>query len=339
MPRLGPWAVLAVLLLVAPAAADEVILINGDRLTGTVTESAPGKLTIKTDLVGDVTVDLAKVRTFSTAKPVQLKVGDKQVLNTPVAPGPEGTVQVTPQGTTAPQPLALKDVSQVNPPPVRWTGSVVGNAMFTSGNSTTETIGLTAGAERRSEIDRITFGGQYLYGRQEDADTGDKETTTDNWFIAAKYDYFFTKKFYGYAGIRVEQDKIADLDIRVTPSVGVGYQWFESPTFNLSTEAGLAWVYESFSNAGTDEHFAARLAYHVDWRPWEPLLLFHNLEYLPSLSDPAGDYNLNADAGLRATIVKSLFSEIKLELRHDSTPAPGAEESDFRLLVGVGWTF
>jgi len=37
--------------------------------------------------VGEVTVDLSKVKTFSTAQPVQLHVGDKTVLSGPVSPG------------------------------------------------------------------------------------------------------------------------------------------------------------------------------------------------------------------------------------------------------------
>jgi putative salt-induced outer membrane protein YdiY len=96
-----------------------------------------------------------------------------------------------------------------------------------------------------------------------------------------KYDYFFTRQLYGYAGVKIERDRIADLDLRLTPGAGVGYQWFEGPTFNLSTEAGIAWIYEDYRNAGTRDEIAGRLAYHVDWRPVSALLLFHNFEWLP----------------------------------------------------------
>jgi hypothetical protein len=77
----------------------------------------------------------------------------------------------------------------------------------------------------------------------------------------------------------------------------------------------------------------------VDWNPHEALTLFHNLEWLPSFDGPFDDYNLNLDAGLRATIVKRLFAEFKIELRYDSAPARGASKDDVRYLVGVGWSF
>ena len=39
---------------------------------------------------------------------------------------------------------------------------------------------------------------------------------------------------------RSARDRIAHLDLRVTPGVGAGYQWIERPDFNFSTEAGLS---------------------------------------------------------------------------------------------------
>jgi putative salt-induced outer membrane protein YdiY len=221
---------------------------------------------------------------------------------------------------------------------VQWTGFVSGNALVTTGNAETTTVGIAASAVRRAEQDRITLGAGYLYGRQRDRDTDENETTVDNIFGFAKYDYFLSKKLYVFGSARAERDRIADLDLRFTPSVGLGYQWFEGPTFNLSTEAGLAWVYEDYRHADSESYFGARLAYHADYKPHDAILLFHNLEWIPSFEDPVGDYNLNTDAGVRATIIGKLFSEAKVEVRQDSTPAPGNEETDVRYLLSLGWT-
>ena len=70
----------------------------------------------------------------NTDKPVQLKVGEKTVITTTVAPGDEGAVQVAPQGLTGPaQTVKIAEVMQVNPPPVRWTGTLALNGMFETG--------------------------------------------------------------------------------------------------------------------------------------------------------------------------------------------------------------
>ena len=79
-----------------PALANGIVFANGDRLTGTVTQTAGGKVTIKTDVAGEVTVDLNTVTTFSTTATVQLHVGDELVITAPVAAGPDGSVQTSP---------------------------------------------------------------------------------------------------------------------------------------------------------------------------------------------------------------------------------------------------
>jgi putative salt-induced outer membrane protein YdiY len=326
------------LVLVGGAAADEVLLLNGDRLTGTIVGAAGGKLTIKTEAAGDVIVDLAKVKTFSTTEPVVVRTGEA-TLRSRVTAGPDGAVQVVPIAGGAPQTVALSDIGQINPPPVKWTGGISFTGMKTSGNAESTNIGFSLNAVRRAEQDRITLGAGYAFGRQEDPDTGEESTTVDNIFGFAKYDYFLSKKLYLYGAVRAERDRIADLDLRFTPSVGAGYQWYETPTFNLSSEAGLAWVYEDFRDAGSDDHFAARFAYHVDWTPYKGVLLFHNLEWLPAFDDPFGDYNLNGDLGLRTAIFQGFFAEAKIEARYDSEPAPGAEKEDLRYVLAVGWSF
>lgn len=68
------------------------------------------------------------------------------------------------------------------------------------------------------------------------------------------------------------------------------------------------------------------------------LVLFHDLEYFPSLED-TGDFFLTAGAGVRISLVAGLFSELRLEWRHDQTPAPDAERNDYRYLLNVGWAF
>ena len=322
------------------ARGDEILFLNGDRLTGTIVSAADGKLTIQSAVAGTVTVDLAAVKTFSTDKPVELHVGEKNVLSTKVERADaDGTVRAVGGDGVAGQSVSLKELRRINPPPLKWTGTVTANATITRGNSNTDNVGISINAERRAEKDRITLNAGYLYGRQEDPTTGDESTTTDNWFLFGKYDYFFSPKFYGFGSSRVERDRIALLDLRFTPAGGVGYQWVEREDFRFSTEAGLAWVYEDFANTDDgNDYFAARLAYRLDKRLNEKVTAFHNLEYIPSIED-LDVFNVNADAGVRASLTARMFAEIKLEWRYDSEPAPGAGKNDLRYLVGVGWTF
>lgn len=323
---------------VGPARGDEVLFLNGDRLTGKILKAADGKLTIKTEGAGDVVIDMSKVKTFSTDAPVAVGVKAQPPVSTDVAAGPDRFVQTAPAPGAPPQPVAIADISAINTPPA-WTGSLSLNGLFTTGNSHTEQLGFRGALSRRWPDDRLTFGAEYSFGRQEDPHTGDSSTTIDYAMGFAKYDHFFTKKFYGYLLTKAERDGVADLELRVAPGAGVGYQWFERPTFNLSTEAGLVWVYENYKHRESEEFFGPRLAYSVDWTPVDPLLLFHRLEYIPSFQDLGGDYLLNIDAGLRLKMWKGLFAELRYEYRYDATPSSGRHRTDQRYILGAGWSF
>ena len=322
----------------AAARADEVVFNNGDRLSGKIVSADGGKLVIETTVAGKVTVDLSNVKTFSTDGPVELRLKDGSTVKDSIGAGEaDGQVATKGSGDVAAQPLPIANIAKINPQE-KWTGSIVAGALITRGNSDTDNVNISIDAVRRREDDRMTASAGYLYGRQEDPGTGDDSTTVDNWFVVGKYDYFLSEKLYLYGLGRIERDRIANLDLRVSPSIGVGYQWVERPDLNFSTEAGLGWVYEDFETGDSEDHFAARFAYHVDKQLNDKVSVFHNLEYLPSLED-ISDFNLNTDAGIKASMTDRMFTQFKIEWKYDAEPAPGAEKNDLRYILGVGWQF
>ena len=163
-----------------------VVLKNGDRVTGIIESLADGKLHMKTDAMADVTIDMAKVMTFSTDEPIVLVFKDGTVVHQKVAAAEDGMVAVQAGGLLAPQDLALADLAAANPPEkpkVKWTGHLTFGATKTTGNSRSTTASGDASLERRTEDDRITVNGYYLYAQSEDPSTNIETTTTDKWFV------------------------------------------------------------------------------------------------------------------------------------------------------------
>jgi putative salt-induced outer membrane protein len=318
----------------ATLRADEIIFNNGDRLTGKVLSAAGGKLKVKTDVAGEVTVDLKDVKTFSTAEPLQVRTSDNAIVRDKIAAS-ETAGHVTVENKTVP----FDQIKRIGGKQ-EWTGSVIANGMVARGNTHSTDLGFAADATLRRDDefhdDRFSLGAAYNFGKQ--TVNGSNSTSADNWFAQVKYDKFFSEKWYGYGLFRYDHDRLAFLNYRLSPGVGVGYQWVEKPDFNFATEAGVSYVYEDFSNDGNQDRVALRLAYHVDKKLNEHVSLFHNLEWLPAFDDP-GDYNINSDAGIRAKMTDKLFSEFKVQYQRDSTPAPDAEKNDIRFLLGVGYSF
>ncbi len=325
-------------LFVSRGLADQVMFKNGDQITGKIVQQDDTTITIDSAVAGTVKVDIKDVKTFSSDAPVTLKLKDGSVVNDKVTAGPDGSVTTAGTGSVKGQSISLDSLAAVNPPSQQWTGDIAAGGLITRGNSDSEQLNLTADATRRTDIDRILANAGYLYGRQKDKSTGINTTTTDNWFLGGEYDYFFTKQFYGYGLGKVERDRIANLDVRLTPGAGVGYQWIERPTLNADTEAGIGWLYESYINDGSNDYVNGRLAGHIDGMINDKVKLFADAEYLQSLENGKQFY-VNTDAGARFTLTQRMFAEIKNEWKYDSAPAPGAKKNDIRWILGVGWQF
>ena len=322
---------------VSVAMADQVIFKNGDKITGKLGAMEGGKLKITSAVAGEITVDMKDVATFSTDEPIEVRTSDGKKIHEQITAGE--TDQIKPeQGEVIP----LANVTKLNPPPQKWTGSILVNGAIQRGNTNTDDLGISINAVLRRETDttddRFTLDGGYFFGRSKSTGGGDKVTTTDNWNASFKYDRFWTKQFYTYGIMKAEHDRIAALNYRLSPGVGVGYQWIERPDLNFNTEAGISYVYEDYTTGDSDDHIAGRLAYHFDKKLNDVVTLFHNLEWLPAFEDPS-DYNLDTDAGIRVKLTKAFFTEFKAEWKRDSTPAPGAEKNDLRYILGVGWQF
>ena len=321
----------------APGRADEVQFKNGDRLSGTVESYDGSKLTISSSVAGKVTVDMKDVKTFSTDAPVDVVLSDGTKVRQKVNPGPDGQISLPGAPAAPPRVVPLAQVSKINMP-AKWTGSITIGGLIARGNTNTDSLNAAAHAERRTDDDRITLDGGYLFGREHTKGIPGKHETADDLFGSAKYDYFFTKKFYGYGKIGAEHDTIAGLSLRLTPGVGVGYQWVETPALNFNTEAGVGVLYRKFSHDGDATAANARLAYHLKLKFNDRVSGFHNFEYLPGL-DRITDYYFDTDAGIRASLTEKMFTEFKVDYRYDSMPAPGKGASDLRYILGVGWNF
>ncbi|MFO0984626.1 MAG: DUF481 domain-containing protein [Planctomycetota bacterium] len=332
--------VVAVLLVFGGVArADQVTLKNGEKLIGTVKALAGGKLTLNSQNAGDVTVPQANIVTFATDAAIEIHFKDATVINQKVQAAEDGFVAIEKEGVLEAQKLAIADITEINPPKEKWTGSISGSYLVTRGNSQTSQANIAVDAVRRSKVDRLQFGGAYTAGRQTDPDTGVDTTTARFIEGSMQYDYFFTDKLYGLANAKAQKDAVADLDLRLIAGLGAGYQWIESEEMNFDTEAGIVWFSENFSNTTPDDdHLSLRIAYHYDNQLNKGVKFIHDVEWYPSL-ESRYDQLVLAAAGLNASLTESMFAQFKVEYSWDSTPAAGKDRVDVRYLLGVGWNF
>ena len=323
---------------VIPAAADQIVLNNGDRITGTIQTADSGKLTILSPIAGPITVNMVNVKTFSTDGPIKIVLNDGTVINQRVTEGSDGTFETAAGGMLSVQSVPLARIDAINPAagrvdrfdPFQWL-ALPGRYLFRADWSQR---GPAPAQQGRSDRNPGTI------SIRKQKVNGVDSTSTDQWDMEANYNYFLTKKLFVVGDVRVEKNRIQHLDIRVTPNAGFGYQFVETPDFNANVQGGLAWVYEDYTNIGTpDENLSLRLAYHIDKTLWsERLKAFSDCQYFPGLQN-ASKYLVLFDAGVRLALTKTMYSELKGEVDYDSHPAPMSHRTQTQLILGVGWTF
>ena len=318
----------------AVATAGQVYLINGDRLTGTITLMTDGKLTIETELTGSIQVSLDNIQTIDSSDPLEIHTNDGTVTIQPVGKAEDGYINVS--GNQIP----LADIAAVNPPKPkapRWKGDLSAGITYTSGNTKNESYAFSGKVYKKTEKNMTTFKADTARKKEKSSSSGQKEVTEDWSKLSAKYDHFLSDVTYLYGESRYEKDKIADLDQRIILGGGVGRKWIVSEKTNFTTEAGLAEVREKYED-GSDSSMSAQAGYYFDHVFNDTFSFMHDLTYYPSTED-VSDYYLTSSAEFRAKINSHLFTNFKVLFDYDATPAAGKGKSDVKYIFGAGVNF
>lgn len=322
--------------------ADELHFKNGDHLTGKIKNLVDGKLVFESDAAGEITVEISKIQNFSSETPLEVHLHDGTVINRKVLSSDPNYFAIDTGDALQAQRFKLGAIASINPPPKpkpKWTGNLSAGITSSHGNTKNENVTASLNMSKRTEKDRTQLSADYAKSKQEDPATGMEQTTEDWWKSKAKYDYFFTKKFFGYLDGRYEKDSIADLDRRVIVGAGGGYQWVESENMNFSTEAGLASLYEKFDNqTESNSEISAQLGYHFDKQITKTIKFIHDTTYYPSL-EKFSDYYLTTTAEIRANFTEKFFTNFKAIFDYDVTPAMGQGSTDVKYVWGIGWGF
>ena len=316
------------------ALGDIVYFDNGDRLSGNIAAMIDDKLTLENTYIGNVEIEISKIKTFETDEPVDIHYPDGKREKKVIEKSENGKVAVINEETDESTEVDIKDIFRLGPleQDVVWSGNIRSGLNGSNGDSDTLNFNTGLNLQRRSVRNRTTFNGEYIFQQS------DGETEENKWFADLKHDYFFSNDLYGFVFSRIEQDESSELDLRTILSSGLGYQWLERKDIKFATEAGLSWLYEDFKTGMDDNKITARLAYFYENDLWDKLRFFNNFEIYPRFSDPS-DIFLTTTAGLRAKVTKKMFTEAKVIYEYDSTPATDTGKSNINYLFSLGMNF
>lgn len=341
------------------AQADEVLLKNGDKITGVILNKAGKVLEMKTDYADKVVIKWDAVETISSDRPLSITLKDKQELTGMAAAGQGGTMTLKSNGVYDTQPIPVTEIAEINKK--FFSGSANFGGGLSGGNTERQNYHADANAVVRGRDDRVTLGGQYNYGdNTENPNSNDplnpSRTVLNarNWQLYGNYAHYFTPRWYGYAHGLFTNDRMQDIRLRSAFGVGAGWQIFGSGSadddLNLSVEAGPDYVNLDFYDQPFDcsrfnncvagglqdrSGIAGRWAVNYDQWLWDKVVqVFHTHEGLI-----ADDLFIRSRTGFRVPIWNGIQFTNEIQVDYLSKPAPGKENVDTRYLFNIGYAW
>jgi len=153
----------------------------------------------------------------------------------------------------------------------------------------------------------------------------------------AKYDYFVTKKVFLDAFGLLEKDTFQSLQLRLTLSAGVGYQFLDTGRTTLSTSVGLGYVNEHFTTLPQTETPSSRWGIRFQHAiiP-DRITFFHKQDGFYDLAE-GNAVRFMADQGIRVFVYQDFYFNLEYDVRLNTQPAPGREKLDEAFIFGIGY--
>jgi len=334
--RVLPLAAAVVAALSAPVtlASDEVVLIDGSRILGTVTGSRDGVVTVDTEFAGTLEIALDKVKSLNTTEPATLLLADDSVISDVPLLIDEGELVAGPSAK-----MSVDQLDILNPEPwelgqgYNWTGLVNAALVLERGNTDTDELDYRLDTQWQSARDRYTL----RFNGEIDEANGTK--SADNWQAQAKYDYFLTDPNYWGVQALAEKDKFQDLTLRYLVGPYYGRQIFNEPELTFSAEVGASYVNEDFDVADDQDYPAGNWEFNAtsNYLGGDSSLYFRQFGIWNL--DETSDVIVNSTFGLAFPLFLGFEGAAEVVLEYDSGAVDDVDELDqtYRFRLGYGW--
>ena len=306
---------LAILLLwniafVGVARADVVHFVNGDRLTGRLVEAETGYIALDVANIGVITVPVEAVEQIDEGGSAESDAGAS-------ADSESGVPMMAEAGA------GRGDA---------WDATADAGATVSRGNTDAVDMALVFAAKRSG----LRFDHLFDVNAAKSSARGDvtrdhldieydlRRKLGDRWYAVGNFEYF--------------RDAIKDIDQRYTAGGGAGYAILASERGALTTDIGIGQVLEESMSA---RESGLALRWGVDFNRWivpEQIEVFHTHQLLGVL-DANRDLFWDSGTGVRLYLSERWNMSFRLDVQHETQPAPGRGKTDATSMVAIGAKF
>jgi putative salt-induced outer membrane protein len=364
--RRSVFIFVALCLLGVSARADQVVLKNGDRITGTIVKSdvkADDKtkkvLIVKTDFAGDIPVLWDSVASVVSSEPLHLELKDGQTIVGPVTTSNDkidvATATTGEVATAKDSIVAVRNdaeqksydaqIERLRHPRLTdfWSGLLDTGLSVTRGNSSTLSFTLAGKAVRQTDRDKISVYSTAVYAT--DNTTPPSRTTAHAIQGGLRGDLNVSDKLFVFGFTDNLYDEFQHLDLRNVLGGGAGYHVIKNANTTFDVFAGGDFEQEYFSPNPPDVPTSITrktgeilFGEEYDTKLNGRTTISETATFYPNVSN-TGDYRFQFNA-TSATKLKSFLSwQVTFSDIYISNPLPGLKGNDLLLSTGLRLTF
>ena len=325
--------VLAFILLPALAAADKLVMKNGDVITGSISKITDGDVYVEPSYADEFAVSLAEVASIENDKVLEIQLKDgSEVEGKFAGTGADGSQVMLVDGS--PRSVGLGDLEEAEEP-ADWydrISHVDVNMTINDGNTDSQNTLLFADT-------RLKLGDhRHLADLTVRRDETDGVTTKKQDLFRYEYNWMFNEPWYTGLTASYERDPIRELDHRYSIAAIVGRDLIDDAHSFMTFSVGAGYSEEKIAGEAESGAVAIwRLIYEHDFLGGD-LSFFHNDTITYQLYD-VNNTILKTNTGFRYDIIDDVYASVSLRYDYETDPAAGAENDDTTLVIGVGAEF
>lgn len=324
---------------------DWIRLDSGEWLRGEFQALEDEDLEFESDSLDDLELDWDDVVEVRCSSTMTCLLEDKRTLTGRLTVRGDSVIVRTPnRGSTAIPRARLLSVIRGRPEERNfWSGKISFGLSTRSGNTDQLDYSGYAEALRRTPATRTTLEYRGAYGELE------SEKSADNHRFDGSFAVMVTRRLYVTPfQIAVLRDEFQNIEYRVSPGAGLGYEVVDNGKTTLEVGSGVAYQYTVYDSVEAGEDRRDRtvaLLGALDFDHEITSDVDFDLSYDITVPVPDSQtWNHSLRASIEVDLPRSLELDVtgiwdRLNRPERDSDGNRPEEDDFKLTVGIGWKF
>lgn len=333
--------------LAAAVRADQVVLTNGDTITGAVVKKDGAKLTLKSEFLGEVTVPWSAVKSLKSDQELFVGLPGGQSASGKVSTSGTALEVAAPSGARS---VPLADVADIRNPAEQhnwerlqhpnlmelWTGHFDVGLAMARGNARTDTLTSAFDASRITLHDKISLHFDEIYGtaRVNGVTSTIASAERGNW----TYNRNLNPRLFVSTLNEYDHDGFQGLDLRMVAGGGMGYNAIKNGKTTLGLLAGGDYEHEAFIGSVSRNSAEFNAGDDFLYKISSASSLTQSLRIFPNLTR-TGEYRLAFDLSAVTVLKKWMAWHVTVSDSFLSDPLFGRQRNDMVLSTGLRVSF